>query len=77
MEDIDQNRPERHANAEKGGILIKNAIAGNVKLLTRMIMQEEFYQPPDTFRDGGAKHMITGDVVVQLDMKPSAAAARL
>jgi hypothetical protein len=77
VEDIDQNRPERHANAEKGGILIKNAIAGNVKLLTRMIMQEEFDQPPVTFRDGDAMHMITGDVVVQLDMKPSAAAARL
>ena len=77
MEDIDQSRPEVHASAQKGEALIKNAITGNVKLLTRMIQREDFEQPPVTFRDGDAMHMITGDVVVQLDGKPGAVAARL
>ena len=77
VEDIDQNRPEVHASAEKGKVLIENAIAGNVKLLTRMITQEEFEQPPVTFRDGDAMHMITGDVVVQLEKNPPTVQSRL
>ena len=66
MEDIDQSRPEAHASAEKGEALIGPAIEGNVQLLTRMILGEEFEQ-----------HMITGDVVVQVDAPAPAAAARL
>ena len=80
MADIDQSRPEAHATAQKGQALIENAIAGNIKLITRMISREEFDQPPVTFRDGDAMHMITGDVVVQLDEKrgaPGAVASRL
>jgi hypothetical protein len=77
VEDIDQTRPEKHASAQKGEALIQNAIAGNVKLLTRMILQEDFEQPPVTFRDGDALHMITGEVVVQLNGNPTAMAARL
>ena len=77
VEDIDQNRPEVHASAEKGKVLIQSAIAGNVKLLARMITQEEFEQPPVTFRDGDAMHMITGDVVVQLDENPPTTTSRL
>jgi len=42
-----------------------------------MILGEEFEQPPVTFREGDAMHMITGDVVVQVDAPAPAAAARL
>ena len=77
MEDIDQSRPEAHASAEKGEALIGPAIEGNVQLLTRMILGEEFEQPPVTFREGDAMHMITGDVVVQVDAPAPAATARL
>ena len=48
-----------------------------MKLLTRMIMKEEFEQPPVTFRDGDAMHMITGDVIVQLEEKPPTMTSRL
>ena len=34
-----------------------------------MIMGEDCDQPPVTFREGDALHMITGDVVVEVDIR--------
>ena len=65
--DIDPSRPESHASAEKGAALVGPAIEGNVQLIRKMIDGDEFEQPPVTFRDGDAIHMLSGDVIVRVD----------
>ena len=65
--DIDPSRPESHASAEKGAALVGPAIEGNVQLIRKMIEGDDFEQPPVTFRDGDAIHMLSGDVIVRVD----------
>ena len=71
MEDIDQSRPEAHASAEKGEALIGPAIEGNVQLLTRMILGEEFEQPPRL----GAAMVVTAVAPAPSAPAPSAPAS--
>ena len=61
--DIDPARPEALATPDKGEALWEPAIAGNVKLLSRMIEGASLDVEPVTFRNGSRVNMMTGELV--------------